>query len=369
MSWLKWLFDDQKNTNSSPNNQAPLPTDGTISNVQLLQQVIEQAFVAQTTDWSVNYVGNTRDLTKSVMSKVFEQAIRNVDDYTHYVVKNYTLNAISDQAGNSTITFHVDYRESKAQSAAVTAKAQEVVRLLLTNDMNEHQKVKSLHDWVVLNFAYDPALKYHSAYDGIRFGRSVCEGYSLMIFRLLSTAGIAVRIAEGIGRKQQHAWNIVRIDGTWYHLDATWDDPVPDRPGIVGYDYYLLTDREIERTHAINRNISYPRCSQSYERTIVECIERDRSRKIYYQSLYRTLGFIYWQPEMIVKNRQALEKFIESKSSQVTSSITFRYLQGDQAKQDLSAVLRAINRSAQFSIESFVRAPEGGSVLINLRLE
>ena len=42
-----------------------------------------------------------------------------------------------------------------------------------------------------------------------------------------------------------HAWNLVQLDGQWYHVDVTWDDPAPDRYGQVLHDYFLVTDQEI----------------------------------------------------------------------------------------------------------------------------
>jgi len=40
-----------------------------------------------------------------------------------------------------------------------------------------------------------------------------------------------------------HAWNLVNIDGEWYHADVTWDDPVPDAKGRAGHGYFLLSDK------------------------------------------------------------------------------------------------------------------------------
>ena len=63
---------------------------------------------------------------------------------------------------------------------------------------------------------------------------------------LLEEAGIPVEYV----RNSNHAWDIVQIDGEWYHVDTTWDDPTPDRKGYVRYDYFLRSDSFMSRDHS-----------------------------------------------------------------------------------------------------------------------
>lgn len=44
-------------------------------------------------------------------------------------------------------------------------------------------------------------------------------------------------------------WNLVKLDGTWYHADPTWDDPVPDVPGRAQYHYFLKSDKTMAKDH------------------------------------------------------------------------------------------------------------------------
>ena len=46
-----------------------------------------------------------------------------------------------------------------------------------------------------------------------------------------------------------HAWNLVQLDGQWYHLDVTWNDPLPDRGNEVRYGYFLVSDTHLARDH------------------------------------------------------------------------------------------------------------------------
>jgi len=55
-----------------------------------------------------------------------------------------------------------------------------------------------------------------------------------------------------------HAWNLVKVDDEWYHLDTTWNDPVPDRGNGIRYDYFLLNDTDMRVDHAWEA-VDYPK--------------------------------------------------------------------------------------------------------------
>ncbi|MEI0738921.1 transglutaminase domain-containing protein [Paenibacillus sp. JTLBN-2024] len=63
--------------------------------------------------------------------------------------------------------------------------------------MNDHEKIKAIHDWIVLHLKYDETLQKYTAYDGLSSGSTVCQGYSLLAYKMLKDAGITNRIVEG----------------------------------------------------------------------------------------------------------------------------------------------------------------------------
>lgn len=88
---------------------------------------------------------------------------------------------------------------------------------------------KKIHAWIEQNVAYDATLIKHSDYDAlVPPYKTVCQGYALLSYKMLNQAGIQTKIVEGTAGGQAHAWNLVNLDGTWHHFDATWDDPIPD---------------------------------------------------------------------------------------------------------------------------------------------
>lgn len=116
-----------------------------------------------------------------------------------------------------------------------------------------------LHDWLVVNCEYNWYVGYHqsatpgstgnayvdskmpwSAYGALVKGDAVCQGYALAYKYLLTQASIpCVYISSS---SMNHAWNAVQINGHWYQVDATWDDPTPNREGRARHAYFLLSD-------------------------------------------------------------------------------------------------------------------------------
>ena len=114
---------------------------------------------------------------------------------------------------------------------------------------SDFDKARILHDYLVLTCAYDeenynagtiPAASY-SAYGALVNHVAVCNGYTLAYQKLCQAAGLECQVVRGVN----HAWNVVKIDGQWYHVDTTWDDPVPNRPNTTRYTYFLLSQNGI----------------------------------------------------------------------------------------------------------------------------
>ena len=143
------------------------------------------------------------------------------------------------------------------------AKAEWVVNNYVTSAMSEREKVQALHNWVIYNATYDFTYSRHSARDILVDGTGVCEAYAAALNLLLEKAGIESRTLVGT-EEMNHGWNLVRVDGQWYHLDATWDDPYVVGSstsnsmisGGEGNYYFLKTDEEIGKDHSWSEDVS-----------------------------------------------------------------------------------------------------------------
>ena len=105
-------------------------------------------------------------------------------------------------------------------------------------------QVLAVHDWLVRHVAYDQddMRASHTAYGLFANATAVCEGYSQAFMLAMERLGVPCVIVRS--EDMEHQWNMVCIDGTWYHVDVTWDDPTPDQGthGVVSQKHFLRSD-------------------------------------------------------------------------------------------------------------------------------
>ncbi len=128
--------------------------------------------------------------------------------------------------------------------------------------MSQKQKVKALHGYLILNTWYDRAaegnltMSPHFAKQIIFENYGVCDGYSEAFKILLNAAGIECKVIYGDTPYGLHAWNQVKIDGIWYNVDITWDDP--DDGSKILYDYFCVSDKKFLKDHYKIEDICEP---------------------------------------------------------------------------------------------------------------
>lgn len=116
---------------------------------------------------------------------------------------------------------------------------------------------KYVYDWIIENCQYDKDVsnrdsKWQSftAYGALINSKAVCEGYSRSIQLLLNRLGVDCQLITGYTHQTPHMWNIVKIDGDYYHLDATFDTSLQ----VKLYDYFNISDKQISKDHVIDPN-------------------------------------------------------------------------------------------------------------------
>ncbi len=126
---------------------------------------------------------------------------------------------------------------------------------LQAEKLDEKGKELFIHDFIVNNVKYDKLKKEysHEIIGALGNGVAVCEGMAKAVKILCDELGIwcIVALSEANpdkGIKYRHAWNVIRIDGTYYHLDATFDNTL-SKGDVVRYDYVNLSDKQVFRDH------------------------------------------------------------------------------------------------------------------------
>lgn len=150
---------------------------------------------------------------------------------------------------------------------------------------NDYNKVLQVHDWIIENFEYSSDFaneKVYNIYGALVEKNAVCEGYAESFKYILDEIGIPCVIVSGTatnseGATENHAWNYVQLNGKWYGVDTTWDDPVIRGfgyvPNSVKHKYFLQGSNSMNSNHFPNGKITkngqqfvYPELSfTSYE--------------------------------------------------------------------------------------------------------
>ena len=106
-------------------------------------------------------------------------------------------------------------------------------------DGTEFDKILYLHDYFVQNYEYDHSLTIRDAYTFFTQKKGVCQAYMLALIAAAERLGMEALPVTSDAMK--HAWNLVRIDGEWYHVDLTWDD-TRSYETLLSYKYFLQSD-------------------------------------------------------------------------------------------------------------------------------
>lgn len=218
----------------------------------------------RTTTFDFQWKGKLQEC-KDTVSQILSDMV-NTNPYEYYTMSNIDI-ALSEanyETQTTTLNFTVKYRTTKSQEDYVTAQINEIVPKLISSSMTTVDKELAIHDWIVNNVQYDTSLTKYTAYDALANHSAVCEGYALLAYRMLMSADIQVKMVSGTASNgsgsASHAWNLVNIDGSWYHLDTTWDDPTSSRP-VLSHSYFNLTDDEIIKDHTWDKTL-YPTVSK-----------------------------------------------------------------------------------------------------------
>ncbi|MDA1800472.1 S-layer homology domain-containing protein [Bacillus cereus group sp. BY6-1LC] len=285
----------------------------------------------------------TNSNTKEVMNTLFNayKEVASKNEYTNNNRSNVSY-GLSGSPGNYTFTLKITYRETKEQTEYVMKQAKAIVSSIIQVGMDDHEKVKAIHDYIVKHVSYDTSYKAYTAYEALVNRSAVCQGYALLTYQLLKEAGIENHFVTGTGDGQPHAWNLVKIENKWYHLDTTFDDPVPDEQGRVTYSYFNLSDEQIARNHEWNRS-DYPQATTNYYDTLTSKIAGGNAKTAAYQQILKDTKLNYLGNEYIANNYNEFKNKMQQRYNEKLPKIEILYKQSmDGALQDVKKVIGEI---------------------------
>ena len=179
--------------------------------------------------------------------------------------------------------YFTDEFSSEAQVQSAISQVEQVKNSIVSRRSgNTYEDIKMVHDYLVDSMEYDTTISRNNIYDvyGALVNKvAVCEGYARSFKYILDEMGIPCVLVIGTGTNsrgetERHAWNYVQLQGTWYAVDCTWDDPVVVGGGTVSqsskYKYFLKGSSEFYSDHTPSgqftpggKEFSYPSLSSS----------------------------------------------------------------------------------------------------------
>lgn len=248
---------------------------------KLLSKLVDDCLVAFDFHLSASLTGNQLKLSLSYSPEP-SKSTKETIAYTQYASLNYQPidNQRSDDfdnfaINNSLYQYEVSTTEQlcyvlergalprcKAGSRAelIYNYMKSVLRNIVDDDMNNIEKIKAIHDYLIMNVTYDNDLlvllangadnikEYNGFFlEGVFLDKeAVCEGISKAFMALCNIEGIPCVTVEGYITDNPsgvgHAWNKVYVDSAWYIVDATSDGTIIDNSFEVLSYYYFLID-------------------------------------------------------------------------------------------------------------------------------
>lgn len=199
-----------------------------------------------------------------ILDDAFEQSHLYKAFYTqHCANRNYRYRSLSKN--RIKVDFTLSYRMNRTDEKDMLAEMDAVLARITTPAMSTLERVVAVHDYIVRTYSYELHTKGSpfSVATFMKEKRGVCMAYALLFEKLMDVLNIpcyyVIGQADGEG-DGGHAWNMVEIDGAWYHVDVTWDDIGHAGNHEIRYRYFLLTDDQLAKNHQWDLDL-YPPCT------------------------------------------------------------------------------------------------------------
>lgn len=190
-----------------------------------------------------------------LMNDIFYDAMEHTGvpdegDYLHWQVGGYN-GTIYSIGSRITLTYSFRWYTTAAQERTVEGRVSSVLSSLNVKNLTDYGKIRAIYDYITANVRYDYAhlsnenykLQY-TAYAALVNGTAVCQGYAVLFYRMALQAGVDNRVITGVSG-ERHAWNIVKLNGRYYDLDATWDEG----SSSGSWRYFLRGSGSFDRDH------------------------------------------------------------------------------------------------------------------------
>lgn len=202
--------------------------------------------------------------TQNMFTRIFMAITR--DNPLIYYLNQSACNMATDAFGRSAICPQYFFSKEKVSeyNKKIESAVNGLVEQLNLTEGSDYDKTIKVHDWFCENISYDEKGKdvndpvrliaSHNIIGVFAHHKAQCEGIAKAVKVLLNTVDVRCIVATGDACSERengpHAWNIVKLDNTPYHIDVTWDiGSVTSANYKNSYDYFNVSDDIISIDH------------------------------------------------------------------------------------------------------------------------
>ena len=177
-----------------------------------------------------------------------QEILSNINNFVHPFNSFSHIETEYDTLGKVTIKIFRTYKQLEIDT--IENKIDLIIDDLIKNAKTDKEKIKNIHDYIINNSKYDSirstekTSNYRSdiAYGPLLQGYAICGGYTDLMEIFLERLNIkSYKVSS-----YNHIWNAIFLDGKWYHLDLTWDDPVTnDGKDYLEHNYFLISTTKL----------------------------------------------------------------------------------------------------------------------------
>lgn len=241
-----WDYEYIQNTEDfEPKNKQDL--------LNILYTVLNNGWESFTFYCPVEYKACISDMDSLTQSN---EILSDINNYIHPYNTFDKVYITTNNFGKVNINVEKVYTEEMIMK--INQKVEEIIATEIQEDMTLNQKIRVIHDYIIEHTVYDneraeiirenwekdPTYASNNAYGPLIEGKAICGGYADAMAIFLNYFGVKnYKIAS-----LNHVWNYVELDGVWYHLDLTWDDPVVNTgENVLLHNFFLISTEELEK--------------------------------------------------------------------------------------------------------------------------
>ncbi len=208
------------------------------------------SIVIYTNDLAANETETVLDIWKQALA---HNGNPDEGDYLRGQIRLESYGSKAAKGAKETIaafSYDVTYDLTCEQEQAVTAKVADILSSLNLNNKSDYEKIYEIYSYVCSNVVFDESkaedystVDQNSAYSALCGHKAISRGFATALYRLLTETGIECRVVlQSIYNTNSDAWNIVKLNGKYYYLDAANDS------GKLTYTQFLKGSSEFYKT-------------------------------------------------------------------------------------------------------------------------